>query len=142
MSPATTTDTTLTSQITNSTITETPLSPTVKKSNRKQLSPKKRKTKVRHILFHFSLIIMLPYIKSIFYYNIIAFYYKAGITNISSGKENNEIIICNHDSETAYESIYMSTYFEKQYYDKHPNAPSFCVTCNNGKLFGIDYKNQ
>lgn len=34
----------------------------------------------------------------------------------------------------------MSAYFEKQYYEKHPNAPSFCVTCNNGKLFGIDIK--
>ena len=120
----------------------TPLLPKAMKSNRKQLSPKKRKTKVRHILFHFSLIKLIPNIKLILNYNIITFYYKTGITNISSGKENNEIIICDHDNETAYESTYMSAYFEKQYYDKHPNAPSFCVTCNNGKLFGIDIKNQ
>lgn len=54
--PATTIDTTLPSQITISTMPLTPLLPKEMKSNRKQLSPKKRKTKVRLILFHFSLI--------------------------------------------------------------------------------------
>lgn len=49
-----------------------------------------------------------------------------------------DVIVCDHENEQTYELSDISTYFEKKYYDKHPNAPSFCGTCSEKKTFGID----
>jgi hypothetical protein len=52
-----------------------------------------------------------------------------------------EIInICNHDNIHAYECTDIPAYFVQGYYDKHPNAPSFCARCGEDHVFGRDIK--